>query len=292
MPSLKRLEYLAIGWLVLTVSMASWWLIFGLHQIDRLHEVLPQMASDLNSQRQMLIWEGLAWIVLLICGGIWLLTLIFREKQRHRQVREFFAVFNHELKTSLSSLRLQAECLQEELAGQSPKYLDRLVHDTMRLQLQLENSLMMSGESKMKAVMGKVDVAKVLKKLEERWPQIRFQVSFSSALVLGDEKLLESVLSNLIHNAVQHGKATEIEFKLDSDGPGETGSLVIGFSDNGKGYKGSVKDLGVLFQRATSTSGTGIGLYIVKVMMAAMAGRFEVLTSDKGFCGRLILRKA
>ena len=268
--------------------MASWWLIFGLHQIDRLHEFMPQMSENLNAQKQMLIWEGLAWIVLLICGGLWILALIFREKQRHAKVREFFAVFNHELKTSLSSLRLQAECLQEELAGQSPKYLDRLVHDSMRLQLQLENSLMMSGENHLKAVTSKVNVVSVLKKLEARWPQIRFKILFESAVVIADEKLLESVLSNIIHNAVQHGKATEIEFGKKDQGV----QCVLTFADNGKGYKGSLKDLGILFQRATSTSGTGIGLYIVKVLLKAMDGSVEFQSADQGFRGHMTLRKA
>lgn len=287
-PSFRRVEYLAIAWLLLTVSMAAWWLIFGLHQIDRLHEFMPQMSNHLNSQKQMLIWEGLAWIVLLVCGGLWLLTLILREKRQHTKVREFFAVFNHELKTSLSSLRLQAECLQEELAGQSPKYLDRLVRDSMRLQLQLENSLMMSGENHLAAVMMNVNVSTVLKKLEVRWPQIRFKILFDSAMVKADEKLLESVLSNIIHNAVQHGKAAEIEFAKKE----EAQLCVITFTDNGKGYKGEFKDLGILFQRATSTSGTGIGLYIVKVLLKAMGGSVEFTASDKGFSGQIVLRKA
>lgn len=288
MRSLKRLEFLAVAWLLLTVSMAVWWMIFGLTQIDRLYAVLPQMAHSLESQRTMLIWEGVAWIFLLIFGGIWLLTLIFKEKNRHTKVREFFAIFNHELKTSLSSLRLQAECLQEELAGKDSKYLNRLVHDSMRLQLQLENSLMMAGEHNLKAVMAKVDVAGVLKKLQGRWPQIQFKVTFDKALVHADEKLLESVFSNIIHNAVQHGKATHIEFDKKESGT----NYEILFMDDGKGFTGSVQNLGVLFKRATSTSGTGIGLYIVKVLLGAMGGSLQLMSTDEGFGGALILRKA
>ena len=288
MLSLRKLEYLATAWLILTVSMATWWLIYGLHQIERLHELMPEMSQSLMSQKHMLIWEGLVWIVLLIFGGLWLLTLIFREKQRHNKVREFFAVFNHELKTSLSSLRLQAECLQEEMAGQNSKYLDRLLHDSIRLQLQLENSLMMAVENSLQAVISKVDVAVLLKKLSERWPQIQFKVSFDSAPVMADEKLLESVLSNIIHNAVQHGKATEIRF----DKSEKDGSCEITFADNGKGFSGSRKNLGVLFQRATSKSGTGIGLHIVKVLLSSMGGTLELIESSQGFMGSLILRKA
>lgn len=293
MRSLRRLEYLAIIWLVLTVAMASWWMIFGLHQIDRLHQFMPQMADSLAGQRHMLIWEGLAWIILLIFGGIWLLALIFREKKQNNKVREFFAVFNHELKTSLSSLRLQVECLQEELAGQKSQYLNRLLHDSIRLQLQLENSLMMAAENNLKAVMTKVEVRALLEKLKERFSQIEFEVNFSSAQVLADEKLLESVLSNLIHNAIQHGKATKIRFdkELGSD------SVHIVFKDNGKGYSGSLENLGVLFQRATSTSGTGIGLYIVKILLTAMKGNLKISNfasnpqnAEKGFGGVLILR--
>lgn len=288
MLSLRKLEYLATAWLILTVSMATWWLIYGLHQIERLHELMPEMSQSLMSQKHMLIWEGMVWIVLLIFGGLWLLTLIFREKQRHNKVREFFAVFNHELKTSLSSLRLQAECLQEEMAGQNSKYLDRLLHDSIRLQLQLENSLMMAVENNLQAVISKVDVASVLKKLSERWLQIQFKVNFGVTEVMADEKLLESVFSNIIHNAVQHGKATEIRFDKNE----KEGSCEITFADNGKGFSGSRKNLGVLFQRATSKSGTGIGLHIVKVLLNSMGGTLELIESQQGFMGSLVLRKA
>src|ERR1700737_3004770 len=90
----------------------------------------------------MLLWGGGILILSLIGGGLALFYYARREQKRHAQVEEFFAAFTHDAKTALASLRLQAESLREDFgnAEHSP-LLDRLLGDTLRLQLQLENSL-------------------------------------------------------------------------------------------------------------------------------------------------------
>jgi len=64
-----------------------------------------------------------------------------------RRWKDFFAAFTHDAKTALASLRLQAESLREDFAGAEPSpLLDRLLSDTLRLQLQL-GEFAFSGES-------------------------------------------------------------------------------------------------------------------------------------------------
>src|SRR5438270_10435961 len=129
-------------WLLFTVTLAGWWLVFGLRQLDLIKQSNLENAVQLHRHYQMLLWEGGVLIVSLIGGGAALFYYARREQKRHAQVEEFFAAFTHDAKTAIASLRLQAESLREDTEAIAPNpLLDRLLSDTVRLQLQLENSL-------------------------------------------------------------------------------------------------------------------------------------------------------
>src|ERR1019366_6607410 len=105
------------GWLLLTVSMTSWWLIYGLMVVGQLAGGTQSQQEEVIRGQHMLHWEGGSLILLLILGGIGLFYYSLREFHRNRQIEQFFATLTHELKTPLASLRLQVESLQEDLAG-------------------------------------------------------------------------------------------------------------------------------------------------------------------------------
>src|SRR3989442_14062010 len=128
-------------WVAFTVTLAAWWLIFGLRQLDLINQSNLEGAVQLHRHYQMLMWEGGILIASLVGGGLALFYYARREQKRHAQVEEFFAAFTHDAKTALASLRLQAESLKEDLGANPSPVLDRLLQDTVRLQLQLENSL-------------------------------------------------------------------------------------------------------------------------------------------------------
>src|SRR5947209_18190808 len=124
-------------WVVFTVTLAGWWLTFGLRQLDLINQSKLEGATQLQRHYQMLMWEGGILIASLIGGGLALFYYARREQKRHAQVEEFFAAFTHDAKTSLASLRLQAESLKEDLGSKPSPLLDRLLQDTLRLQIQL-----------------------------------------------------------------------------------------------------------------------------------------------------------
>src|SRR2546421_11092495 len=103
-------------WVAFTVTLAAWWLIFGLRQLDLINQSNLEGAVQLHRHYQMLLWEGGILIVSLIGGGVALFYYARREQRRHAQVEEFFAAFTHDAKIALASLRLQAESLQEDYA--------------------------------------------------------------------------------------------------------------------------------------------------------------------------------
>ncbi|MGE3386876.1 MAG: sensor histidine kinase [Bdellovibrionales bacterium] len=281
-----RIKYfVAVAWLLFTLTFALWWMYFGLKQLSQVAALLPEQHESLDRHRRMMIWEGSAWMVLLMGGGATLIGYVAREARRSRELKEFFAAFSHDIKTSLASLRLQAESLQEDLAGQKLPVLDRLVNDTVRLNLQLQNSLFLSSHEDMKLFVENISLRKVIEGLKAQWPQLKVTIS-RDCNVRADQRALVSVLANLLQNAVVHGSATEFTFNAEQ---AAESFVNIDFHDNGRGFKGDEKRLAKLFYRHTAGSGSGVGLYISRELVKRMGGHLNFKTATSGFAGRLQL---
>jgi signal transduction histidine kinase len=231
---------------VFTVTFAIWWFRLSSEHIELLQQLQPDQASHWNRQKRMIGWEGSAWIVLLVLGGAALVVLVQRETRRAHRIREFFASFSHEIKTSLASLRLQAEALKEEMTGKSP-ILDRLISDTVRLQVQLENSLFFASQDNLKLYVEPVSLSAMIERMREHFPDLKISLS-SDTTVLGDDRALRTIFSNLLQNAIVHGGASAVTVKCEAAG----GRVKVQVEDDGRGFKGETKKLGELFHRLTS----------------------------------------
>ena len=276
-------------WVAFTVTLAAWWLIFGLRQLDLINQSNLEGAVQLHRHYQMLLWEGGILIVSLIGGGMALFYYARREQKRHAQVEEFFAAFTHDAKTALASLRLQAESLQEDYAesGQNP-LLDRLLRDTVRLQLQLENSLFLVNLPHGKFFLEPIILSDRIEALRLHWPDLAITQSGDGTL-MADARALESVLTNLVQNALTHGHATEVDFNVQRSDD----RLRVTVTDNGRGFQGDVGQLGKLFVRHARSSGSGVGLYIVRQLIKRMNGTIRFRSSESnGFMAEIELPAA
>src|SRR2546422_11635750 len=179
-------------WVVFTVTLAGWWLIFGLRQLDLINQSKLEGAAQLQRHYQMLMWEGRILIASLIGGGLALFYYARREQKRHLQVEEFFAAFTHDAKTALASLRLQAESLREDFndAEHSP-LLDRLLSDTLRLQLQLENSLFLVNLPRGQFFLQPIRLSDRVEALRLHWPNVVITQT-GDGVVMADARALES----------------------------------------------------------------------------------------------------
>ena len=274
----------AITWLLMTVALASWWLIFGLHQLNRLSqgELHSHLSLEVERQHRMLLSEGSTLIVLLLAGGAALLYFIFSEFRRARRIQDFFASFTHDMKTSLASLRLQAESLEEDLrsSGQA-KIARRLVKDTVRLELQLENSLLLASPDESRLLLEERLVSEIVDMLTHHWPELDI-VQRGDGRFRADSRALESIFKNIFQNSIVHGKATHVDVSVEA---GEPGRLRIRFTDDGRGFTGEREKLGKMFHRHSSTSGSGLGLYLAKSLITRMDGTLTVPEqSEGGFC--------
>jgi signal transduction histidine kinase len=267
------LTYLAaILWLALTLSLATWWLIFGLQQADRLRTLGGPEAQRLEYVQRMLTWEGTFLIGLVVCGGVAIVVAIRREQLRQRAVQTFFMSFTHDLKTALASLQLQAEILREDLpAAAGNPNLDRLLMDARRLQLQLENSLYFA-EPHGDLMLEPVDLQTLVTRIAADWPEMSVSVA-GDGLVLADRRALESVVRNLLQNAAVHGGARSLAVRIER---GAGGRVVAIVHDDGRGAPAqTLQRLGEPFVRAAATSGTGVGLHVCRQLMLRMQGDLQ-----------------
>ena len=289
----SRIQLIAIViWLVVTLSLASWWLIFGLQRINRIALIAQaETVKEIERWHFMLLSEGTVLLALLLGGGIALLYFLSVEMRRSRQIRGFFAAFTHDLKTSLASLRLQAESLEEDLKDSSQaRVARRLVKDSVRLELQLDNSLFIADTEMGHLHFENIKVRDVIDSLKHYWPELQIQLD-GNFTARADQRALESILKNLLQNAVVHGKATRVEVRCEKIDGGQV--LQIEIVDNGRGFNGDTKKLGQIFMRHTSTSGSGIGLHLASKLAARMNGKLEFISGDmtnpQGFRARLLL---
>jgi hypothetical protein len=288
-PKQPRWPLALVGlWMAFTVSLASWWLIFGLRQTEQIRRLDHTEAPRLERFQRMMIWEGAVLIGALFAGGIALFYHVRHERERHRQVEDFFATFTHDLKTSLASLRLQVESLQEDLgaAGATNPLLDRLVKDSVRLQLQLENSLFFANLRTGRLLREEVGLGGVVDSVKHHWPELDVVLS-RDCRVSADPRALESVVGNILQNSVLHGEANRLKIEVE---PASASRLRIRFADNGRGAAGDVSRVGELFHQPTLTSGTGVGLYLAKQLMTRMGGALRVSNAmGQGFVVELEL---
>ena len=272
-------------WLGFSVALATWWMIYGLGQINKLASAGPN-AVELTRQHRMLMSEGGTLILLLFGGGAALLYYIYTEVGRVRRIQEFLGAFTHDIKTSLASLRLQAESLEEDLKDTGHGRLARrLVKDTVRLELQLENSLLLAApDADSPLLLEPIRLSDIVESLKHHWPDLEISQE-GDAIAIADRRALESVLKNLAQNAVVHGRASKLTVDVTRQGPWLHARVV----DDGRGFKGDTQRLGMMFERHTTTSGSGLGLSLAMKLAHRMGGDLKVVDSTAGFAVELVL---
>jgi signal transduction histidine kinase len=280
---------LAVAWLVFTVSLASWWLIFGLRQAEALARV-DEGSTRLPAVHRMLKGEGVALIASLLLGGSALLYGIHRERERHQAIEEFFAAFTHDLRTSLASLRLQVESLQEDFEerGESSPLLERLVGDAVRIQLQLDNSLFYANRNKGKLFIEPLSLRRTVETIAREFSDLTVRLE-GETRVLADARALEVVLRNLFQNARLHGGANAVDISLRETG---RSGVALRIEDNGSGPSIDASQLGRLFCRPTPRSGTGVGLYISRRLLQRMNGLLTLSRGGSGLIATVQLERA
>lgn len=299
----RRVAILAGVWLAVILLLGSWWATIVLRQAGRIAELSEiagisqedALAEQRRTQR-MLLWESGTFLVLLLTLSGALFWYYRRDMQRARGTQAFFAALTHELRTPLTSLRLQTEAIA---AGEpSQELIDRLQADTFRLESQIDKTLELArieGGGRLAEQAIRLDpwLERVLRSIAEREGEDTvLDVSIDPDLptIHGDTAALQLILRNLFENSLRHGERSPIHVNVQAR---RVASVVeIRYQDDGAGFDGDPESLGRLFLRGGSSKGTGVGLYLVRVLMDRMGGSVRFANASgaggRGFSATLV----
>lgn len=271
----------------------------GLRQVETISDLTQalggpnrELSQNLVEKQSRMIWmEGTFFILLLSLGGSLLVWFSYRDLQRNKLIQDFFSTVTHEMKTPLAGLRLQVEGLMEDLGENSPHshLLKRAVKESDRIESQMDKAFYLASIMRSESLfLEETFLEEIQSGLQECFPRVEWRPPHKKTIPNGkgdipgiraDKKALESILKNLIENSYKHGKAERVV--LSALYQGDTAILKI--DDNGSGFQGNWENLGKPFMRHASTSGTGIGIYIIRGLVDKMKGNIVFSSDEKGF---------
>jgi signal transduction histidine kinase len=194
----------------------------------------------------------------------------------------------HEIKTPLSSARLNLEMLMRHLSGDAVdaqrKRATSVIQQLDRMGTLVSSVLEASqlADGRLKLQREPCDLRGFLQGVARYWRDTRPDYEFPLTLppepvmVLADVERIRQILNNLVSNAVKYGgTSTRVELGLEAS----PGRAVITVTDHGKGMDAA--ELPRIFDRfhraeGSTGQGHGLGLYIASALAQAHGGALQV----------------
>ena len=239
-----------------------------------------------------------------IVGAIILVGDVAEAKVLERSKDEFFSIASHELRTPLTAIRGNTALIRDYFIKKvkDPEFvniIDDIHASSIRLIDIVNDFLNLSRleQGRIEFKKEKVDVAgtikTVLEELVSSAEQKKLELKFlepkkKPPLVAADSEKVKEVLINLIGNGIKYTEKGSVTINLVE----KDSQLKINVIDTGRGI--SIKNQTLLFRKfqqageslytRDTTKGTGLGLYISKLMVVGMGGTIglEESVEDKG----------
>ncbi|MBI4357720.1 MAG: HAMP domain-containing histidine kinase [Candidatus Omnitrophica bacterium] len=215
--------------------------------------------------------------------------------KKNQEVENFIQIISHDLKAPIVSIQGFTSILKSELGnslqGTTLDYFNRIQTNAQHMNTLILDLLEFSRVGRMEDEKEAVDITSLLKNiLEELRPEIdkrNIKVHLQDRLphLWGSRRRLDQVFTNLISNAIKYmgsPQAPMIEIGFSSMKGDYAYTLWV--KDNGIGIKKEFQEkIFQIFQRAPNplkVEGTGIGLSIVKKIVALNGGRVWVESEE------------
>lgn len=227
-------------------------------------------------------------------------TDIDEQKKTQEQMRktlnsrdEFLSVASHELKTPLTSLKLQAQVFKRLIEKNDPKgyskervdsFCSQIDRQISRLTRLIEDMLDISRIRTGKLSINKeeTNLATLIEEVVDRMKLQFTSVNIPVPTVYGEKTVIgrwdifriEQVVSNLLTNAIRYGRKKPISVKVELL---SSGIARLAVKDNGIGIdKENITKIFDRFERVidpSEVSGLGLGLFIAKQIVEAHNGK-------------------
>lgn len=269
---------LQVAWIFIVVIGVVWYIRNNATALGR-----PIGTWDI-----VIMIEG-SVLLLLILAGIYVLFILYqRQLTLMRTQMHFISSITHAFKTPLATMQLYLETIEKRELPEETK--DRLLKGMMaenqRLKSLVDNFLASArfSYSRRPYVFARTSLSEFmddfLKRSENLLKDVDVHVNIREDLDLFiDKGAMNLVFSNLAENAIHY--STDI-LRVDLEAWREGSWAYIRFSDYGAGIpKERYRDIFKMFQRLPEAialwgSGTGMGLYVVKMIIKAHGGSIRV----------------
>jgi PAS domain S-box-containing protein len=245
---------------------------------DGSYHTMSYRAVPVRDERgEILLWVGVDTDITDLMANEAALRLA------NKQLESFSYSVSHDLQSPLQRAASYARLLQQELAawpeGRAHHYLARIQANTDTMSQLIEGLLALAHVSEVEIIRNPVKLsdmaAEILQRLQAEHPerQVAWRVEPGLA-VMGDVRLMRSVMENLIGNAWKFTNGKPLA-EIAVGGSRERGEYFV--RDNGCGFDMAYVDrLFGTFQRlhdALEYPGTGIGLATVARAITRQGGR-------------------
>jgi len=213
---------------------------------------------------------------------------------RNQDLSQFAYITSHNLRAPLSNLIGLIDILNYDLLDEYNKTIVDMFKDSA---LKLNETIydltqMLSIKSNKNINIENISVVRIFKKVCNSFTKqihtmgISIHTDFQCEMIPFNKSYLESVLMNLMSNAVKYCSENrplkiEVSTKLDTNG-----DIILTFSDNGMGidlikHKDRIFGLNERFH--SHVNGSGVGLFITKTQINSLGGDITVKSEvDKG----------
>jgi len=246
-----------------------------------------------------LLVVGLVVFPLVIAGVVVNSVFLVREVRRNEQHEAFINAMTHELKTPVASIRLYLQTLQNRQVEDTKRqeFYGIMLEDSDRLLSTIEQVLRAGqyGAKRRHGARSAVDLsslvadyvslARTRHRLAPEMLTLRSAAS-ERRFVFGEEDELRAVVSNLVDNAIKYsGSQIRIDVELEQT---DDSTVTLRVRDHGVGIQPAEQKR--IFRRfyripgsiGTRVSGTGLGLFIVRSVVARHGGKVYAESDGPG----------
>lgn len=209
----------------------------------------------------------------------------------HLELDRFVYSVSHDLRSPLTSVLGLISFIEEETQEEDTRHHAQMIRNSVnRLDEFIKNILSYSRNNRVKLNIEEIVIEETIScivnslKNSQEAQEIDFIFEFSkSEPFFSDQLRLNTILENLISNAIKHHKKEETYRFIKITTFYKDKELHITIEDNGVGIDQEYHDkiFDMFYRVSSDTDGTGIGLYIVKDSIKNIQGSIE-LKSQKG----------
>jgi PAS domain S-box-containing protein len=218
-------------------------------------------------------------------------------RSKVQELDTFIYKASHDLKGPLSSMAGLINLAKKEITSSAfGQYLDRLEQSNQKMETILHDLLELAHISQGTSTYRQVNLLEltwnVINSLQDlpACRDISFRVNIPEGTdFVSDDKLIRGIMQNLIHNSIKYRRMVSDTF-IQIDAHRMADSFAISVSDNGIGIKADMQEqvFKMFFRGHFTSTGSGLGLYIVKNAVDKLKGRIEIeSTYGHSTCFRL-----